>query len=53
MFNCPAQPSTELISCLRKQDAYKIFGVDIAIPVSYTVAENVLKLRTVKKRLLT
>jgi len=42
LFECPAQPSKDLISCLRKQDAYKLFSVDLALKVScHKHAENV------------
>ena len=42
LFDCPAQPSKELISCLRKQDAYKLFSADLALKVScHKHAENV------------
>ncbi|XP_023726680.1 esterase E4 isoform X2 [Cryptotermes secundus] len=34
VFNCPVQPSSELISCLRKQDAYKLYGAEFSIPSS-------------------
>ncbi|KDR12774.1 Esterase FE4 [Zootermopsis nevadensis] len=33
LFDCPAQPSTELISCLRKQDSYKLFKAELSISV--------------------
>ncbi|PNF39410.1 Esterase FE4 [Cryptotermes secundus] len=32
MFNCPTQSSSELISCLRKQDSYKLYGAELLIP---------------------
>ncbi|PNF33591.1 hypothetical protein B7P43_G14683, partial [Cryptotermes secundus] len=32
VFNCPVQSSSELISCLRKQDAYKLYGAELLIP---------------------
>lgn len=32
VFNCPVQPSSELISCLRKQDAHKLYGAEYLIP---------------------
>ncbi|PNF39412.1 hypothetical protein B7P43_G13012 [Cryptotermes secundus] len=34
VFNCPVQSSSELISCLRKQDAYKLYSAELLIPVS-------------------
>jgi len=34
LFDCPANPSKDLISCLRKQDAYKLYSADRAIKVS-------------------
>jgi carboxylesterase type B len=34
LFDCPAHPSKDLISCLRKQDAYKLYGADRVIKVS-------------------
>ncbi|XP_033606243.1 esterase FE4 [Cryptotermes secundus] len=32
VFNCPVQSSSELISCLRKQDAYKLYSAELLIP---------------------
>jgi len=34
LFDCPAHPSKDLISCLKKQDAYKLYSADLAIKVS-------------------
>jgi carboxylesterase type B len=34
LFDCPVYPSKDLISCLRKQDAYKVLGADLVIKVS-------------------
>jgi hypothetical protein len=49
LFNCPAHPSKDLISCLRKQDAYKLYNADLAIKVScHKHAENVMKLNSDK-----
>ena len=49
LFDCPAHPSKDLISCLRKQDAYKLCNADLAIEVScHTHAENVMKLKSDK-----
>lgn len=31
LFDCPAHPSTDLISCLRKQEAYKLYNADLTI----------------------
>jgi carboxylesterase type B len=33
LFDCPAHPSKDLISCLRKQDAYKLYAADRMIEV--------------------
>ena len=42
LFDCPVHPSKDLISCLRKQDAYKLYSADLAIKVScHKHAENV------------
>ena len=47
LFDCPAHPSKDLISCLRKQDAYKLYNADLAIKVSrHKHAENVMKLKS-------
>jgi carboxylesterase type B len=49
LFDCPAHPSKDLISCLRKQDAYKLYNADRAIKVScHKHAENVMKLKSDK-----
>jgi hypothetical protein len=49
LFDCPAHPSNDLISCLRKQDAYKLYNADRAIKVScHKYAENVMKLNSDK-----
>jgi len=46
LFDCPAHPSKDLISCLRKQDAYKLYSADHAIEVSCHIhAENGMKLK--------
>ena len=37
LFDCPAHPSTDLISCLRKQEAYKLYNADLTITVSCNV----------------
>jgi len=51
LFDCPAHPSKELISCLRKQDAYKLYNVDHKIKVSsHKHAENVMKLKIDKAK---
>jgi hypothetical protein len=43
LFDCPAHPSKDLISCLRKQDAYKVFAADHAVEVScHKNAKNVI-----------
>jgi hypothetical protein len=34
LFDCPAHPSEDLISCLRKQDAYKLYRAELAVAVS-------------------
>jgi hypothetical protein len=34
LFDCPTHPSKDLISCLRKQDAYNLYNADLAIKVS-------------------
>jgi len=45
LFDCPAQSSKKLISCLRKQDAYELYSADREIEVScHKHAENVMKL---------
>lgn len=36
LFDCPAQPSTEFISCLRKLDPYKLIAAELAISVRCT-----------------
>jgi len=50
LFDCPAHPSKDLISCLRKQDAYKLYNAELAIKVSYHKhAKNVTKLKSHKQ----
>jgi carboxylesterase type B len=50
LFNCPAHPSKDLISCLRKQDAYKLYSAELAIKVSCHIhAEYFMKLNSNKK----
>jgi len=49
LFDCPAHTSKELISCLRKQDAYKLYNADREIKVSCQKhVENVMKLKSDK-----
>jgi carboxylesterase type B len=49
LFYCPAHPSKDLISCLRKQDAYKLYSADSAIKVScHTHAKYFMKLKSNK-----
>ena len=49
LFDCPANTSKDLISCLRKQDAYKLYSADREIKVSCQKrVENVLKLNSDK-----
>ena len=49
LFDCPAHPSKDLISCLSKQDAYKLYNAEFAIKVScHKHAENVMKLNSDK-----
>jgi hypothetical protein len=49
LFDCPAPPSKNFISCLRKQDAYNLFNADRAIKVScHKYAENVMQLKSNK-----
>jgi hypothetical protein len=49
LFDCPAHPSKDLISCLRKQDAYKLYNADLAINVScHKHAKNITKLNSHK-----
>jgi len=49
LLDCPAQPSEELITCLRKQDAYKLYNADREIEVSSQKhVENVMKLKNDK-----
>jgi hypothetical protein len=51
LFDCPVQSSEGLISCLRKQDAYKMFGAGHAINVScHKYSKNVMKLNSDKTR---
>jgi hypothetical protein len=45
LFDCPAHPSNDLISCLKKQDAYKLYSADHAIEVNCHIhvhAKNVM-----------
>ena len=50
MFDCPAHPRKDLISCLRKQDAYKLYNADRAIKAScHKHAKNIMKLHSDKK----
>jgi carboxylesterase type B len=50
LFDCPVQSSEDLISCLRKQDAYKVYGADHAIEVSWQKNDkNLMKLKSDKK----
>jgi hypothetical protein len=49
LFHCPAHPSKDLISCLRKQDAYNLYNADLAIEVScHKHAKNIMKLNSDK-----
>jgi hypothetical protein len=49
LFDCPTHPSKQLISCLRKQDAYKLYSAHLAIKVScHKYTENVMKLNSNK-----
>ena len=49
LFHCPAHPSKDLISCLRKQDANKLYNADPAIEVScHKHAEYFMKLNSDK-----
>jgi len=49
LFDCPAHPSKDLISCLRKQDVYKLYSADRAVKVScHKLSENVMKLNSDK-----
>jgi carboxylesterase type B len=49
LFDCPAHPSEDLISCLREQDAYKLHNADREIKVSCQKhVENVMKLKNDK-----
>jgi hypothetical protein len=49
LYDCPAHPSKDLISCLRKQDAYKLYSADFAIQVScHKHAKNFTKLNSHK-----
>jgi len=48
-FHCPVHPSKHLTSCLRKQDAYKLYNADLAIEVScHKHAEYFMKLNSDK-----
>jgi carboxylesterase type B len=45
LFNCPAHPRNDLISCLRKQEAYNLYNADLAIKVGcHKHAEYLMKL---------
>ena len=45
LLDCPAQPSEELITCLRKQDAYKLYNADLTNKVScHKHVINIMKL---------
>ena len=47
LYDCPAHPSKDFISCLREQDGYKFCCADLAIKVRcHTHAENVMKLKS-------
>jgi carboxylesterase type B len=35
ILKCPSEPSSQLITCLRKQDAYTLYGAGFEIPVSW------------------
>jgi carboxylesterase type B len=49
LFDCPAHPSKDLISCLRKQDAYKLYSADRATKVScHTHAKYFIKINSNK-----
>jgi carboxylesterase type B len=49
LFDCPAHPSKDLISCLSKQDAYKLYRAELAIEVScHKHAKNVMQLKSDK-----
>jgi carboxylesterase type B len=49
LFDCPAHPSKDLITCLRKQDAYKLYTADRIIKVCCLKhAKNVMKLNSNK-----
>jgi hypothetical protein len=49
LFDCPAHPSKDLISCLRKQDAYKLYSADLAVGVSCHIhAKYFMKLNSEK-----
>jgi carboxylesterase type B len=49
LFDCPAHPSEDLISCLCKQDAYKLYSADRSIKVSCHIhAEYIMKLNSNK-----
>jgi hypothetical protein len=48
-LDCPAHPSKNLISCLRKQEAYKLYSAECAIKVSCHIhAEYIIKLNSNK-----
>jgi carboxylesterase type B len=49
LFDCPAHPSKDHISCLRKQDAYKLYNAERAIIVSCHIhAKYIMKLNSNK-----
>ena len=51
LFDCPAHPSKDLISCLSKQDAYKLYNAEGAVKVScHKLAENVTKVNSDKTK---
>jgi carboxylesterase type B len=49
LFDCPVQSSQQLISCLREQEAYKVYGANEMIKVScHKQPKNVMKLKSDK-----
>jgi hypothetical protein len=49
LLDCPVQSSQQLISCLREQDPYKVYGANDMLKVScHKQPKNVMKLKSDK-----
>jgi carboxylesterase type B len=49
LFDCPVQSSQQLISCLKEQDPYKVYGANDMIEVScHKQPKSVMKLKSDK-----